>query len=47
MISELWIGLGGEIGPESDLATLIQAAPTTASSTNRRPCNGGIVLAVE
>jgi ribonuclease T2 len=46
-ISELWINLKGDITPESDLAGLILAAPTTAVSTNDHSCNGGNVLAVK
>ena len=46
-ISELWIGLGGEIGDDSDLGALIRAAPTTASSTTQASCRRGVVLAVE
>ncbi len=47
VISELWIGLKGDIGPESQISDLILAAPTTANSTNDKSCDGGKVLAVE
>lgn len=46
-ISELWIGLGGEIEANSDLGTLILAAPTTDNSTTRQSCQRGLVLEVE
>lgn len=46
-ISELWIGLGGEIDAQSDLGTLILAAPTTDTSTTRTSCQRGIVLEVQ
>lgn len=46
-ISELWIGLGGEIDAQSDLGTLILAAPTTDASTTRTSCQRGIVLEVQ
>lgn len=44
-ISELWIGLKGDVTSTPDLKALIQAAPTTATSTNDRSCKGGKVLA--
>jgi ribonuclease T2 len=46
VISELWIGLKGDITPTSDFAALIQAAPPTASSTNDTSCAGGKVVEV-
>lgn len=46
-ISELWIGLGGQIAAGSDLGTLILAAPTTDNSTKRKSCQSGIVLEVK
>ena len=46
-ISELWIGLGGEIREDSDLATLILAAPTTETSSKRTSCQSGVVLEVQ
>ncbi len=47
VISELWIGLKGDITPQSNLGGLILAAPTTAVSTNNKSCTGGKVLAVK
>jgi hypothetical protein len=47
VISELWIGLKGDITPSSDLAALIHAAPPTSSSTNDTSCEGGKVVKVE
>ena len=46
MISELWIGLKGDITPTSDFAELIQAAPPSATSTNDTSCAGGKVVEV-
>jgi len=46
-ISELWIGLGGEIKSDSDLGALMLAAPTTDNSTTRKSCQSGIVLEVK
>jgi len=46
-ISELWISLAGAISVDSDFKTLIQNAPTTDSSSNRRPCYSGIVSRVK
>ncbi len=46
-VSELWIGLAGEITPDSDLGALILAAPTTDNSTTRRSCQRGVVLRVQ
>ncbi len=42
-ISELWIGLGGEINADSQLGELMLAAPPTTKSMNRRPCQQGKV----
>jgi ribonuclease T2 len=47
VISELWIGLKGDITPSSDFAALIQAAPPTSGSTNDTSCEGGKVVKVE
>lgn len=47
VISELWIGLKGDITPASDFGDLIQAAPPTATSTNDTSCAGGKVVAVD
>ncbi len=44
VITELWIGLKGNITPQSDLASLILAAPTTETSSSHEMCNGGIVV---
>jgi ribonuclease T2 len=46
VISELWIGLKGDITPASDFAELIQAAPPTSSSTDNTSCAGGKVVEV-
>jgi len=46
VISELWIGLKGDITPTSDLASLILAAPPSATATNESSCAGGRVLKV-
>ncbi|MGH6922704.1 MAG: ribonuclease T2 family protein [Propylenella sp.] len=45
-IAELWINLKGDVRPESDLATLILAAPPTSTSTNTASCGGGRVVKV-
>jgi ribonuclease T2 len=45
-VSELWINLKGDVTPESDLASLILAAPPTAVSTNTASCASGRVVAV-
>lgn len=45
-ISELWIGLAGEVTPTADLGALILAAPPTSVSTNEQSCAGGRVLEV-
>ena len=45
-ISELWISLGGTIDLSSDIGDLIQSAPSTDSSTSRKPCFEGIVTKV-
>jgi ribonuclease T2 len=46
VISELWISLKGEIAPAADLANLILAAPSTATSTDDRSCDSGRVTEV-
>jgi ribonuclease T2 len=46
VISELWIGLKGDITATSDLASLILAAPPAATATNDRSCARGRVLKV-
>ena len=46
-IAELRINIAGDITPGSDLGELILAAPTTATSTNDRSCEGGLVTAVD
>ena len=46
-VSELWIGLGGQITSDSDLGTLLLAAPTTDNSTTRQSCQSGVVLKVQ
>lgn len=45
-ITELWIGLKGDIGPSPDLGSLIGAAPPTETSTNASSCDGGRVVEV-
>jgi ribonuclease T2 len=46
VISELWIGLEGDITPTADLASLILAAPPAATATDDGSCAGGRVLEV-
>jgi ribonuclease T2 len=46
IITELWIGLKGDIGDPADLAGLIQAAPTTDVSSTQTSCAGGKVVEV-
>lgn len=45
-ISELFIGLGAEITPDSDLAELIATSPTRYDYTKQKSCTGGRVTAV-
>ncbi len=45
-ISELWINLSGDISPDSDLGSLILAAPPTSVSTSDTSCAGGKVATV-
>ncbi|WP_162651429.1 ribonuclease I [Lentilitoribacter sp. Alg239-R112] len=45
-ISELFIGLGGEITPDSDIAPLIKASPSRYDYTNKTSCKSGRVTAV-
>ncbi len=47
IITELWIGLKGDIAPSSDLGDLISAAPPTDTSTNASSCDGGRVVEVD
>jgi ribonuclease T2 len=46
IITELWIGLMGDIGPGADFGDLIAAAPPTETSTNTSNCEGGRVVEV-
>lgn len=46
MISELFIGLGGEITPDSKLADLIAASPSRDTYSNKRSCRRGMVVGV-
>ncbi len=46
VITELWIGLGGPISDNSDLGSLILAAPTTDISTDATSCASGPVVRV-
>lgn len=46
VIAELWINLKGDIGASPDFPALIQAAPTTATSTDNESCQGGRVQEV-
>ena len=46
VISELLIGMGGEIKPDSQLADLIAASPTRYEFTMQKSCRGGLVLKV-
>ena len=43
VITEMWIGLKGEISAASDLGALILAAPPTTTSTNATSCSGPVV----
>lgn len=45
-ISELFVGLGGEITPNSDIATLIKASPSRYEYTKKKSCVSGRVTAV-
>ncbi|MBZ8133995.1 ribonuclease I [Afifella sp. IM 167] len=47
VISELWIGLKGNIGEAPDLGALIRAAPPSEASSNQTSCNSGRVVKVE
>lgn len=47
VITELWIGLKGDIGSAPDFTALIQAAPETEISSNDRSCNSGRVVKVD
>jgi ribonuclease T2 len=46
VITELWIGLKGDINPDADLGTLILAAPRRNVSTHSEPCHRGRVVKV-
>lgn len=46
VISELLVGMGGEIKPNSKLADLIAASPTRYEFTKQKSCRGGLVLKV-
>jgi ribonuclease T2 len=46
VISELWIGLKGDITPTSNLASLIVAAPPSSTASNEESCASGRVLEV-
>jgi ribonuclease T2 len=43
VITEMWIGLKGDISATSNLGALILAAPPTFTSTNARSCSGPVV----
>lgn len=45
-ISELLVGLGGEITPDSNIASLIKASPSRYEYTNKKSCKSGRVTAV-
>lgn len=45
-ISELLIGLGGEIKPDSDIAALIKASPSRYKYTKKHSCKSGRVTIV-
>lgn len=47
VITELWIGLSGEITDTSDLGTLILAAPDRSNSTSQSTCPSGLVVKVQ
>jgi ribonuclease T2 len=46
IVTELWIGLKGDISSDPDFRDLIQAAPQTETSTNERSCNSGRIVKV-
>lgn len=46
-ISELLVGLGGEITPDSDIAALIKASPSRYKYTKKKSCVSGRVTAVQ
>ena len=43
VITEMWIGMKGDISADSDLGALILAAPPTTTSTNATSCDGPVV----
>lgn len=47
VITELWIGLAGDIDEPADLAALIQAAPPATTWNHAGSCAGGRVVRVE
>lgn len=47
VITELWIGLKGDVGDPADFAVLIQAAPPASVSSDATSCAGGRVAAAE
>jgi ribonuclease T2 len=46
IVTELWIGLKGDVATPPDLAGLILAAPPTSVSSTQTSCAGGRVVAV-
>lgn len=47
LIDEIFIGLGGRIEPDSDLAALIQGAPETKKHSTEQQCQSGRVFKVQ
>ena len=47
VITELWIGLAGEIDETSDLGALILTAPDRSVSTSQTTCASGLVVEVQ
>lgn len=46
IITELWIGVGGDVTPDSRLADLLRTAPPSRVSSGARRCRAGLVAAV-
>lgn len=47
VITELWIGLKGDIAPTPDLGSLILAAPPSSTASDQQSCSGGRVVEVD
>lgn len=46
IITEMWLSLGANIGPDSTLAALLRAAPAASVSSSARRCRHGLVAGV-